>query len=80
MAQAQKTCVSAAAACGARAAQGVVVLLPSERMLVLGAWGIRRQGAIWQDEAVAYDMAHRSPADLWQRRSTWMSSMALTPC
>ncbi|MGW7575794.1 glycosyltransferase family 39 protein [Streptomyces sp. NPDC054765] len=34
-------------------------------MLFLGAWGIRRQDAIWRDEAVTYDMAHRSLADLW---------------
>ncbi|MFF8790447.1 glycosyltransferase family 39 protein [Streptomyces sp. NPDC015125] len=34
-------------------------------MLFLGAWGIRRQGAIWRDEAVTYDMAHRSLAELW---------------
>lgn len=42
-----------------------MVLLPSGLMLSLGAWGIRRQDAIWRDEAVTYDMAHRSLADLW---------------
>ncbi|WP_411140430.1 glycosyltransferase family 39 protein [Streptomyces sp. x-80] len=42
-----------------------MVLTPSGLMLLLGAWGIRRQGAIWRDEAVTYDMAHRSLADLW---------------
>ncbi|MEW1753328.1 glycosyltransferase family 39 protein [Streptomyces angustmyceticus] len=57
--------MSAAAARGARVAQGVVVLMPSGLMLFLGAWGIRRQDAIWRDEAVTYDMAHRSLADLW---------------
>ncbi|MGW1789794.1 glycosyltransferase family 39 protein [Streptomyces tubercidicus] len=41
------------------------MLLPSGLMLSLGAWGIRRQDAIWRDEAVTYDMAHRSLADLW---------------
>ncbi|WP_261802008.1 glycosyltransferase family 39 protein [Streptomyces sp. ISID311] len=46
-------------------AQGAVVLMPSGLMLVLGAWGIRRQDAIWRDEAVTYDVAHRSLADLW---------------
>ncbi|MFF4604335.1 glycosyltransferase family 39 protein [Streptomyces sp. NPDC001339] len=40
-------------------------LLPSGLMLLLGAWGIRRQGAVWRDEAVTYDMAHRGLADLW---------------
>ncbi|GFE39230.1 hypothetical protein Stube_39030 [Streptomyces tubercidicus] len=39
--------------------------MPSGLMLSLGAWGIRRQDAIWRDEAVTYDMAHRSLADLW---------------
>ncbi|MFG2829912.1 glycosyltransferase family 39 protein [Streptomyces sp. NPDC048434] len=39
--------------------------MPSGLMLFLGAWGIRRQDAIWRDEAVTYDMAHRSLADLW---------------
>ncbi|WP_254069022.1 glycosyltransferase family 39 protein, partial [Streptomyces sp. TM32] len=39
--------------------------MPSGLMLVLGAWGIRRQDAVWRDEAVTYDMAHRSLADLW---------------
>ncbi|MFG2095333.1 hypothetical protein [Streptomyces sp. NPDC048612] len=34
-------------------------------MLFLGAWGIRRQDAIWRDEAVTYDMAHRGLAGLW---------------
>ncbi|SEC23597.1 mannosyltransferase [Streptomyces sp. 2224.1] len=53
------------AARGTRAAQSAVVLLPSGLMLLLGAWGIRRQDAIWRDEAVTYDMAHRSLADLW---------------
>ncbi|MGP8301197.1 glycosyltransferase family 39 protein [Streptomyces inhibens] len=42
-----------------------MVLVPSGLMLLLGAWGIRRQDAIWRDEAVTYDMAHRSLADLW---------------
>ncbi|MGW7490607.1 glycosyltransferase family 39 protein [Streptomyces sp. NPDC054786] len=39
--------------------------MPSGLMLFLGAWGIRRQDAIWRDEAVTYDMGHRSLADLW---------------
>ncbi|MFB7495341.1 glycosyltransferase family 39 protein [Streptomyces sp. NPDC056161] len=33
--------------------------------LALGLWGIRRQGTLWQDEAVTYDMAHRGLPDLW---------------
>ncbi|MFD0167689.1 hypothetical protein ACFVJH_26625 [Streptomyces decoyicus] len=46
-------------------AQGAVVLMPSGLMLFLGAWGIRRQDAVWRDEAVTYDMAHRGLAELW---------------
>ncbi|MBL1090236.1 hypothetical protein JK360_12615 [Streptomyces sp. 9-7] len=42
-----------------------MMLMPSGVMLLLGAWGIRRQDAIWRDEAVTYDMAHRSLPDLW---------------
>ncbi|MEW1654462.1 hypothetical protein [Streptomyces sp. NPDC093707] len=34
-------------------------------MLFLGAWGIRRRDAVWRDEAVTYDMAHRGLPDLW---------------
>ncbi|WP_407552179.1 glycosyltransferase family 39 protein [Streptomyces sp. Pv4-95] len=50
---------------GTWAARGAVVVMPSGLMLLLGAWGVRRQDAIWRDEAVTYDMAHRSLADLW---------------
>lgn len=39
--------------------------MPPGLMLLMGTWGIRRQDAIWRDEAVTYDMAHRSLADLW---------------
>ncbi|WP_437105684.1 glycosyltransferase family 39 protein [Streptomyces sp. enrichment culture] len=33
--------------------------------MALGLWGLGRQGSIWQDEAVTYDMAHRTPEALW---------------
>ncbi|MEU2790193.1 glycosyltransferase family 39 protein [Streptomyces sp. NPDC007100] len=39
-------------------------------MLVLGLWGIRRQGSMWRDEAVTYDMAHRTLAELWPTLQT----------
>ncbi|MGP3975270.1 glycosyltransferase family 39 protein [Streptomyces sp. 8N114] len=32
--------------------------------LCLGLWGLRRQGSMWRDEAVTYDMAHRGLTDL----------------
>ncbi|UKY50817.1 glycosyltransferase family 39 protein [Streptomyces inhibens] len=41
------------------------MLVPSGLMLFLGEWGVRRKDAIWRDEAVTYDMAHRRLADLW---------------
>jgi mannosyltransferase len=43
----------------------VTVLLPLMSTLLLGLWGIRREGSLWQDEAVTYDMAHRPFAVLW---------------
>ncbi|CAL9480546.1 hypothetical protein SUDANB176_03038 [Streptomyces sp. enrichment culture] len=33
--------------------------------MTLGLWGLDRQGSVWQDEAVTYDMAHRAPGALW---------------
>ncbi|MDG4859050.1 glycosyltransferase family 39 protein [Streptomyces sp. T-3] len=41
------------------------VLLPALLSLLLGLWGVRRGGSMWRDEAVSYDMAHRSLPDLW---------------
>ncbi|MBZ4018156.1 hypothetical protein CCS38_20955, partial [Streptomyces purpurogeneiscleroticus] len=38
---------------------------PCALALALGLWGIRRQGSIWRDEVVTYDMAHRSLPELW---------------
>jgi len=40
-------------------------LLPVLLTLTLGLWGVRRGGSLWRDEAVTYDMAHRSLPDLW---------------
>ncbi|WP_309248717.1 glycosyltransferase family 39 protein [Streptomyces sp. MNP-20] len=33
--------------------------------LALGLWGVRRDGTLWRDEAVTYDMARRGLPDLW---------------
>ncbi|MEV0445489.1 glycosyltransferase family 39 protein [Streptomyces spectabilis] len=33
--------------------------------LVLGLWGVRREGTLWRDEAVTYDMARRGLPGLW---------------
>ncbi|MEU9332499.1 glycosyltransferase family 39 protein [Streptomyces sp. NPDC048290] len=43
----------------------VTVLLPAALSLALGLWGVRRGGALWRDEAVTYDMAHRELPQLW---------------
>ncbi|MFI1191002.1 glycosyltransferase family 39 protein [Streptomyces californicus] len=32
--------------------------------LALGFWGIRRQDSLWSDEAVTYEVAHRSASDI----------------
>ncbi|MER5216964.1 glycosyltransferase family 39 protein [Streptomyces sp. NPDC002838] len=40
-------------------------LVPVALSLALGLWGVRRGGSMWRDEAVTYDMARRSPGDLW---------------
>ncbi|MFJ9674470.1 glycosyltransferase family 39 protein [Streptomyces sp. NPDC101221] len=43
----------------------LLLLLPAVTATLLGLWGLGRQGSMWQDEAVTYDMAHRSPDVLW---------------
>ncbi|MFF4689126.1 glycosyltransferase family 39 protein [Streptomyces sp. NPDC001307] len=48
-----------------RATGRLAVLAPGALSMLLGLWGIRRQNTLWQDEAVTYDMAHRSLPDLW---------------
>ncbi|WP_435862952.1 glycosyltransferase family 39 protein [Streptomyces phaeochromogenes] len=44
---------------------GPLLLLPVLATLALCLWGVRRGGSLWRDEAVTYDMAHRSLPDLW---------------
>ncbi|UXY27288.1 glycosyltransferase family 39 protein [Streptomyces sp. HUAS TT20] len=51
-------------------ARHLTVLAPGALSVLLGLWGIRRQGTLWQDEAVTYDMAHRSLPDLWATLGT----------
>ncbi|MGW0822590.1 glycosyltransferase family 39 protein [Streptomyces sp. NPDC002845] len=43
----------------------VLVLVPVALSLALGLWGVRRDGSMWRDEAVTYDMARRALPDLW---------------
>lgn len=42
-----------------------LALLPVLLSLTLGLWGVRRAGSVWRDEAVTYDMAHRTLPELW---------------
>ncbi|WP_165372061.1 glycosyltransferase family 39 protein [Streptomyces sp. L-9-10] len=34
--------------------------------MTLGLWGIRREGTVWQDEAITYEVARRSFSEIWQ--------------
>ncbi|MFF5981338.1 glycosyltransferase family 39 protein [Streptomyces olindensis] len=38
---------------------------PALAALALGLWGIERQDSMWRDESVTYQVAHRSPGELW---------------
>lgn len=40
-------------------------LAPAALALALGLWGITRQGTMWRDESVTYQVAHRSPSEIW---------------
>ncbi|MEV0260239.1 glycosyltransferase family 39 protein [Streptomyces sp. NPDC050617] len=40
--------------------------MPTLLALVLGLWGLRRDGAVWHDEAVTIGLASRDLPDLWQ--------------
>jgi mannosyltransferase len=51
---------------GRGVAAAPLVLAPAALALVLGLWGLGRQGTMWRDEAVTYEMAHRGLTALWQ--------------
>ncbi|MFH9733209.1 glycosyltransferase family 39 protein [Streptomyces sp. NPDC017260] len=40
------------------------MLIPAATAAVLGLWGIKRQGSMWRDESVTYQVAHRSLSDI----------------
>ncbi|MFF3289136.1 glycosyltransferase family 39 protein [Streptomyces sp. NPDC003023] len=40
-------------------------VIPLTVAFVLGVWGIRREGGVWRDEVVTYDMAHRTLPELF---------------
>ncbi|MFF3290747.1 glycosyltransferase family 39 protein [Streptomyces sp. NPDC003023] len=41
------------------------LLVPAVSALALGLWGITRQGTMWRDESVTYQVAHRGPSEIW---------------
>jgi mannosyltransferase len=43
----------------------LLLLLPPVTVVALGLWGLDRQDSLWQDEAVTFDMAHRTSGELW---------------
>ncbi|MEV6314763.1 hypothetical protein [Streptomyces sp. NPDC051776] len=45
--------------------RAALALLPVLTALALGLWGLRRDGTMWRDESVTYQMAHRSLPELW---------------
>ncbi|MEU5159113.1 glycosyltransferase family 39 protein [Streptomyces sp. NPDC020875] len=47
-----------------------VALPPAVLMLALGLWGLERDGALWHDEAVSYDMATRTVPEIWRTLGT----------
>ncbi|GAA2904771.1 hypothetical protein [Streptomyces mexicanus] len=48
-----------------RAAAAVPAAVPAALALAVGWWGIDRQGSMWRDESVTYQVAHRTLADTW---------------
>ncbi|MCX5408978.1 hypothetical protein OHA37_34620 [Streptomyces sp. NBC_00335] len=41
-------------------------LAPVLWTLALGLWGLSRQNSVWRDEAATWQVAERSPAEIWQ--------------
>ncbi|MDF6043742.1 glycosyltransferase family 39 protein [Streptomyces sp. JH14] len=41
-------------------------MLSALTALLMGLWGVRRENSMWRDESVTYQVAHRSPDELWQ--------------
>ncbi|MGW3025932.1 glycosyltransferase family 39 protein [Streptomyces sp. NPDC001221] len=48
-----------------RCTERVAVLVPVAVMVALGLWGLDR-GGIWRDEAATFQVARRSPAQIWR--------------
>ncbi|MER6617651.1 glycosyltransferase family 39 protein [Streptomyces xantholiticus] len=43
----------------------VSFVAPASLALALGLWGITRQSTMWRDESVTYQVAHRTPSEIW---------------
>ncbi|MFE1962278.1 hypothetical protein [Streptomyces sp. NPDC059479] len=41
-------------------------LIPAAAAFALGMWGITRDGTMWRDESVTYQVAHRSLSEIWR--------------
>ncbi|MGV9564893.1 glycosyltransferase family 39 protein [Streptomyces sp. NPDC003480] len=48
-----------------RCTERVAVLVPVAVMVALGLWGLDRDG-MWRDEAATFQVARRSPAQIWR--------------
>ncbi|QNP70027.1 hypothetical protein IAG44_11585 [Streptomyces roseirectus] len=44
----------------------VVWAVPVLWTLALGLWGLTRQGSVWRDEAATWQVAERSPGEIWR--------------
>ncbi|MEV7680309.1 glycosyltransferase family 39 protein [Streptomyces sp. NPDC088341] len=50
-----------------RGRQGLAAgLIPAATAFALGMWGITREGTMWRDESVTYQVAHRSLPEIWR--------------
>ncbi|MGY0486810.1 glycosyltransferase family 39 protein [Streptomyces sp. WG-D5] len=49
-----------------RTAPALAALAPALLSLALGLWGLTRDGSMWRDESVTYQMAHRDAAGIWR--------------
>lgn len=64
------TATSAGPAVGTSAGRGsphrhTVWLVPVLWTLALGLWGLSRQNSVWRDEAATWQVAGRSPGEIW---------------
>ncbi|WP_405495749.1 hypothetical protein [Streptomyces sp. NBC_00096] len=55
---------------GAGRRRHLVWLLPVLWTLALGLWGLSRQNSVWRDEAATWQVAERSPGEIWHMLGT----------